>query len=224
MSGIYSVFRTTLKLMLGRGVSKSYSQFGEDMVVKSLLRTVKNGFYVDVGCADPVLYSVTHYFYKKGWRGINIDPNPAFAGRYRALRPRDKFVNMGVGESQKEMTYHAFNDETYNSFDASEAERYIKERKDVRLLSKTPIVVRPLADILKEHDVKHIDFLNVDAQGLDLEVLNSHDWSILPTVIAVEDESFNPDTPHESPIYQLLSAKGYILKGLCQLTLIFKKK
>lgn len=193
------------------------------MVAQSLLRGIKNGVYVDVGCADPILYSVTYHFYKKGWQGLAIDPNPSMAGRYTVLRPRDTFINVGVGLSKDSLEYHAFNDETYNTFDKSEASRYLRERKNVRLISKKLVSIRPLTEILKEQMVSKVDFLNVDVQGLDLEVLKSHDWSIVPTVIAVEDEQFNADKPQESAVYQFLADKGYALKGLCQLTLIFKK-
>ena len=57
---------------------KSYSQEGEDMVLRSFFEGQKNykGFFVDVGAHHPYRFSNTLHFYKKGWRGINIDPQP----------------------------------------------------------------------------------------------------------------------------------------------------
>lgn len=195
--------RTRIKLLLGRGESKSYSQFGEDMVVKALLRNVRKGTYVDVGCYDPVLYSNTYYFYKRGWSGVNIDPNPELTERYRLLRPRDTFVLAGIGIG--EASYQSLADNAYNKFDKGSG-----------------MQLTPLSEIFK--NLNHVDFLNIDVEGMEMDVLKSHDWQIQPTVIAVEHDSFNPDKPFESEVYAFLRAKGYILEGMCNLSLIWKKE
>ena len=55
----------------------SYSQQAEDLSIQRYFGEEKmNGFFVDVGAFDPIKYSNTYLFYKKGWRGINIEPNP----------------------------------------------------------------------------------------------------------------------------------------------------
>ena len=56
--------------------ARSYSQEGEDMILRRFLAGQKDGFYVDVGAHHPVRFSNTYYFYKQGWAGINIEPNP----------------------------------------------------------------------------------------------------------------------------------------------------
>src|SRR6185312_12734233 len=109
MNAFRRILKTKIKLLLGRGVYKSYSQFGEDIVVQSLLRNVKDGIYVDVGAFDPVLYSNTYHFYKKGWHGLVIDPNPELTKRYAFLRPRDIFINCGISDKNGELTYYSFN-------------------------------------------------------------------------------------------------------------------
>ena len=55
----------------------SYSQEGEDLVLRRYLEGRTSGFYVDVGAHDPKRFSNTHLFYERGWRGINIEPSPA---------------------------------------------------------------------------------------------------------------------------------------------------
>jgi FkbM family methyltransferase len=189
-------------LLLGRGKFNSYSQFGEDMVVKSLLRNIRSGTYADVGCYDPVLYSNTYYFYKKGWSGINIDPNPDLASRYHLLRPRDTFVCTGIGNG--EASYQPQADGAYNKFEKGSGMQLTK-----------------LSEIFK--DLKKVDFLNIDVEGMEMDVLTSHDWKVTPTVIAVEHEKFDPNNPSASEVYNLLRSKGYSLKGLCNLTLIWKR-
>ena len=55
---------------------RSYSQEGEDMILRRIFGDKRLGFYVDVGAHDPRRFSNTYYFYKRGWRGINIEPRP----------------------------------------------------------------------------------------------------------------------------------------------------
>ena len=57
---------------------KCYSQEGEDMILRRIFEE-KNGFYVDVGAHHPRRFSNTYYFYKQGWTGISIEPNPQAA-------------------------------------------------------------------------------------------------------------------------------------------------
>ena len=87
MNNFLEVLKTTLKLLLRRSVISSYSQFGEDAVLQHLLKK-STGTFVDIGAYHPVLYSNTYAFYRRGWSGIVIDPNPRFKKLYRLFRPR----------------------------------------------------------------------------------------------------------------------------------------
>ncbi len=215
----FQVLRTFIKLMLRRGIHSSYSQRGEDLLIQS--RNVRNGFYVDVGAYHPILYSNTYGLYKRGWRGLVIDPNITMLPLYSIFRPRDTFVGFGVGAEVESIIYYKFNDGAYNTFDKITAELY-KQRRNLKFLGEQKIEIRPLKDILKENNVCKIDFMNIDVEGLDLVVLKSHDWSILPNVIAVEDSIFNPDTPQKSEVYTFLREKRYTLISLSGETLIFE--
>jgi hypothetical protein len=75
-----------------------YSEFGEDFIAAVLLGFKKEGFYVDIGAFRPKELSVTYYFYRKlGWSGITIEPNPTAKQKFEDQRPRDQFINQGVG-------------------------------------------------------------------------------------------------------------------------------
>jgi FkbM family methyltransferase len=67
----------------------SYAQEGEDVLLDRLLAKQTDGFYVDVGAHHPKRFSNTHYFYMRGWSGINIEPNPVVVGSFRQMRRRD---------------------------------------------------------------------------------------------------------------------------------------
>src|SRR4051812_17526869 len=79
----------------------SYSQEGEDMVLQSFYEGRKKykGFYIDVGAHHPYRFSNTLFFYKKGWRGINIEPTPNAVKAFNIFRRRD--INLNIGISSK---------------------------------------------------------------------------------------------------------------------------
>ena len=82
------VAKITRKL-LQPSSSLTYSQFGEDCVVRSYFNGDEIGFYLDIGCNDPITYSNTWLLYLKGWKGIAIDANPTLIERYKSTRTRD---------------------------------------------------------------------------------------------------------------------------------------
>ena len=203
-----SSLKTLVKHILGRGVHASYSQSGEDLVIRPFLPK-ERGMYVDVGCYHPMLYSNTYRLYREGWHGIVIDLNPALRQLFRFFRPRDTFVNVGIGATREERTYFRFKDGAYNTFDPESAKRYESRTK---LVDSHRVTVRPLREILK--GVDRIDLMNVDTEGLDLEVLESYDWRVKPRLIIVE-------ALPGSPAAAFLEAKGYGLVGLTKLNSIY---
>ena len=74
--------------------SVSYSQFGEGMWLAEYFADKSDGFYVDVGAYDPFNASNTLLLYRRGWSGINIEPDPAALARLRRSRRRD--TNLGL--------------------------------------------------------------------------------------------------------------------------------
>ena len=78
-------------------VRHSYSQDGEDMVLRKIFKNQKMGFYVDIGAHHPKRFSNTHLLYKKGWKGINIDATPGSMKLFNQLCPRDTNLELGVG-------------------------------------------------------------------------------------------------------------------------------
>ena len=220
MDSLMWYMRTLVKKCLKRGIETSYAQFGEDVVISAVLRGTKVGTYVDVGAFDPVLYSNTYHFYKKGWRGVVIDPNPALGARFSLVRPRDVFVQTGVADNEVVMTYYMFNYPAYNTFDEREKNSYLATNSSLKVTDTQHMTLHPLRDILADKGVIKVDFLNVDAQGFDLQVLRSM-GDIRPTVIAVEVESELKDV-QQNPVYQFLTEIGYSLKGCAGVTLIFK--
>src|SRR4029078_5513185 len=82
----------------------SYAQNLEDVILWRALHDVESGFYIDVGASSPVVDSVTLAFYERGWRGINLEPHPEAHAALLSARPRDKNLNMALGDTQGVMT------------------------------------------------------------------------------------------------------------------------
>lgn len=217
---MFEYIKTHIKFFLKKGVRMSYGQFGEDVLIQILLKN-KSGIYIDVGAYHPVLYSNTYALYKRGWCGIVIEPNQKMMPVYKALRPCDVFVCAAIGQGSVG-TYHTFNDGAYNTLNDDEAEKQ-KSLRHLTYLGSNSVPFKRLADILKEHNVTKIDFLNIDVEGLDLEVLHTHDWDVPIDVIAVEAHDFNPDQPQDSKVYSFLKLKDYNLVGFSGLTLVWRK-
>jgi FkbM family methyltransferase len=221
MDSLSSILRSLIKLLLGKGVHTSYGQDGEDVLVDSLLRK-KNGVYVDVGAYHPILYSNTYGFYRKGWKGLVIDPNATLAPLYAFFRSRDTFARAAVGTTDGEGAYHRFKDGAYNTLSSQEAEKWKSEKRSP-YLGTEQVRVRPLRDLTREAGITEVDFLNIDIEGMDVEALESYDWNIPPKVIAIEDNAFNAHMPETSPAFRYLTEKGYRLASFSPRTLIFAK-
>lgn len=69
--------------------TRSYSQEGEDMILRRIFGSQTSGFYIDVGAHHPKRFSNTYFFYKKGWAGINIDAMPGSMKAFQKVRYRD---------------------------------------------------------------------------------------------------------------------------------------
>src|SRR5689334_15261611 len=88
--------------------SESYSQEGEDMILARVFENQKSGFYVDVGAHHPWRFSNTYMFYRRGWRGLNIDAMPDSMSRFRKARPRDINVEIPVLREEAVLNYYQF--------------------------------------------------------------------------------------------------------------------
>jgi FkbM family methyltransferase len=198
-----------------------YSQFGEDIALLRLLP--KKGIYVDVGAHHPKRYSNTYLLFKQGWSGVNIDPNPETIRLFKAARPFDHNICVGIAEEAGTLTYYKFSDPAVNTFDEKESKRW-REKSWITYLGTESVEVKPLKEVLSTLDIESIDLLTIDAEGMDLSVLRSLDWErSAPRVVVVEADDFNPATPNENSSYQFLSQKGFVLKGICGPSLIFDR-
>jgi FkbM family methyltransferase len=163
----------------------TYAQNREDIFLFALLGHIEDGVYVDVGAHDPTFHSVTRMFYERGWRGLNIEANPRLLQKFLDERPFDTNISVGVSNTDGEMTFREYPGALgYSSF--HDAIKEIHERTDRPYVDAT-VPVRTLAAIFEETKPPRIDFLKIDVEGHELEVLRGNDWSRWrPSVVLAE--------------------------------------
>lgn len=202
---------------------QSYSQEGEDMILWRLFENQATGFYVDVGAHHPKRFSNTYFFYKKGWRGINIDAMPNSMNLFNKIRARDINIEKPVSEKKQVLTYYAFNEPALNGFSKELSEErngkgnyFIKFTKDIETAT--------LEEILDNNLPKNqqIDFLSIDVEGLDFMVLKSNNFDkYKPKVILIEILGSSLNDIESNEITRYLRNQEYIVYAKAVNTIIF---
>lgn len=202
----------------------SYSQEGEDAVLLGFYEGLKNykGYYVDIGAHHPYRFSNTIAFYKRGWRGINIEPNPSALKWFKLFRSKDINLNIGVGPELGNLTYYRFNEPALNGF-SEEISNDRNEKTRYYIIDKLEIPVQPLSYVLDTYlpADQTIDFFSVDVEGFDLLVLQSNNWEkYSPKFVLVEDVFSEPEFQN-SPIANYLKERNYRIVAKTKRTVFF---
>ena len=201
----------------------SFSQFGEDMILRNFFLGKAKGFYVDIGAHHPVRYSNTWYFYRLGWSGINIDPLPGSKEQFEKVRPRDLFLGEGLSDDPVEIRYHRFKNPLQNTFSPSLAASIDQDANP--LVEVCWIKTEKLGDVLDQHlpSGTTIDFMSVDAEGYDLKVLLSNNWNkYRPARLLVEDFDFEFGDTQASPIVRFLKGLDYEIEAFVNKSVFFQ--
>ena len=164
----------------------SYAQRFEDFHLSRCFDGQRNGSYVDVGAGHPVYDNVSFAFYLAGWRGICVEPNPALAVLNRAVRPRDHLYEGLCGAAPGEATLYLQRE--FHGLSTTIAEHAgAAEREVGRRAEAVTLPVATLAALCEQHAPGAIDFLKVDVEGAEADVLAGADFTrFRPKVIVVE--------------------------------------
>jgi len=205
---------------------RSYSQEGEDMILRRLFEKQKTGFYVDVGAHHPKRFSNTFFFYKKGWSGINIDAMPNSMSLFDKIRPRDINLEVPISEKKQKLKYYMFNEPALNGFSKELAEKR-DGKNHYKIISEKEMETSTLEEIFKNHLPygQEIDFMTVDVEGLDLQVLKSNNWKrFRPKFMLVEILGSSINDIANSKEYKYLSGVGYEVFAKTVSTVIFRRE
>ncbi len=193
---------------------ESYSQDGEDKILEEIFKNKSSGLYVDVGCYHPIELSNTALLYNKGWKGINIDISEYSIKLFNYLKPGD--INLNLAVSNFNGYADIFFQKRLSKISTIDKQKSLKIFQGK--INTKKIACKTLTEIIKDtiYKDKKIDFLNIDAEGHDLEVLKSLNFQkYLPQVICIEifpdQGNFDNFDLKATPEYKFLINKNYQL-------------
>lgn len=186
-----------------------YAQNFEDVMLARALADVSNGFYVDVGAQDPVIDSVTRWFYERGWRGINIEPVSHWFERIQEDRPRDTNLMCAVASTPGTLVIHESLDSGLSTASEEYACGHIAAGRE---MAKRTVPARRLDDIFAEHAPASVHFLKIDVEGMEADVLASLSLTrYRPWILVIEATRPNTDTDVSEAWQASVLGAGYRL-------------
>jgi FkbM family methyltransferase len=198
----------------------SYAEFETDKIIYDTYFQDKVGLSVEVGCADPYLYSMSMLFREKGWRCIGVEPNPKFIQKHRELGHEIypyAATESHVGLSDFDLVDTPMGSFTYESFSSLRVKPEYNQKYGVVCIEDViQVQCKPLDLILQEAGVDSIDLLSIDTEGWELEVMRGFSVDkYKPKVVLLENYFHDPDyTAHMKGI-------GYILDKVVEYNYIY---
>ena len=205
-----------------------YSNWGIDLMIKDILKkNLKKGIYIDVGCHHPLINNNTYILYKNGWKGINIDLDFNSIDMFNYFRPNDDNIITALSNKKGQADLYFFHNRA--------AKNTISKSRGKGAKSIKKIEVNTLDNIIKnsKFKIKHIDFLSIDVEGNELNVLKGLNFKkYRPIIISIEfikphvKEFYqhNIKDIEKSNIYKFMISKKYKLINWIHDDLIFISK
>lgn len=192
----------------------SKSQLRQDLFVLSELGFKKKGFFVEFGATDGINLSNTYLLEKKfDWDGILAEPAKIWHSKLSANRSSKLETDCVWSESGKNLLFNEVNDRifkgelsTINNFSSSDGHYKLRKLESNKYLVNTI----SLLDMLKKHNAPYsIDYLSIDTEGSEYEILKAFDFDAYDIKIITCEHNF---TSNREKIYSLLSANRYVRK------------
>lgn len=203
------------KIYKNKKPNSHYAEFAEDVMVNRILKKIKKGFYVDIGAYHPYKGSLTYNLYNRKWNGINLDISKSSIDLFNIARPSDININCAVSEFNGETYY-------YENSPINQQNSLISQDDNQK---KIKIQSYKLSEILKMQNINSVDYINIDTEGNELEVLMGIDFSkINPTLFTIEDNSFDLNNEIKKKKIIFLKEKNYELINIIGVTMFFVKK
>ncbi len=221
----------SIKSFLGidpnKGYAKiSYSQNGEDLIIDFIfhIRGITRPTYIDIGAYQPYKFSNTAIFYKRGARGINIEPNPDGIKLFRKYRPEDQNLNIGVSDRAGVLDYFCMSTTSLNTCDEASAIELV-QKHGYTIVERKLIPVESLHQVITAYaHNKFPDLLTLDVEGLDMVILNQIDYERnYPKVICVETIEYTNDGTgaKNTTLIRFLEGKDYFVFADTHINTIF---
>nr|QGT50062.1 hypothetical protein Helico4rc_1820 [uncultured Helicobacter sp.] len=184
-------------------------QLGQDALAYSILRQKKNGFFVDIGAHDGISINNSYLFERLGWSGFCVEANPQTYAALKKNRKCDTY-NLAIFSKNIGMTTLVASDSDCSALDTLEINltQSHKERIDKLGGAKTISVQTATFNEIMQHypDVFHIDFMTLDVEGGEMEVLRGIDFDKYTFSVMTIEHNY---TDAKYQIIDFLHTKGY---------------
>jgi FkbM family methyltransferase len=200
-----------------------YSQCQEDIFLyENYFKNKRNGVYIELGALDGNLYSNTKFFEDYlNWKGILIEPNLYQFQSLKENRPNNFLFNNLISNSKEELKFryflkgHAAVSGVEDTLSQHHMDEYFDRYNENNYLPQNSIYMKPktLTEIVKSTYFNHIDFLSLDVEGHEYEVLQSWDFSIPIYLILIEMLGVQPEK--DELCRQILIKNGYKFDKKC---------
>lgn len=207
----------------------SFSQCGEDRMVDFIFRArgLEHPTYMDIGAHHPTYLSNTALFHAMGCRGVNIEPDPTLFEAFPRERVGDVNLNIGIAERSEERDFFILNAKTLNTFSREGMEEIVEKHPHFHVERVAKVRTEPLQSIVDLYcGGRFPDFLSLDVEGLDEQILSSILPENAPKVVCVETIGYAEDgTGRKSTkILDLMKRKGYMVFGDTNINTIFVRR
>lgn len=212
---------------IATSIQETYAQCNEDLIIEALLRAVmlRSGRemssvrYMEIGANHPVQTSATYLLSKNhGAKGVLVEAIPKLAARLETVRPNDVVVNCAITTSfDATVEFYVHEKDELSSVSVQHIAKFSQFGGEQRIVEKLTVQNMHINDLMRQHGA-HLDFLSIDVEGLDADLIAAMDSVFQPSIIQCE---------HGGKIdefYRLFGARDYVLAGITDVNLIAVKR
>lgn len=206
-------------------IFETYGQCNEDLIVEAILRAqlLRAGRapqsirYAELGANHPIQTSSTYLFYRVyGAQGVLAEPNPALAGALRKVRPRDVIAECAVSASSSEtIELYVHDKNELSSVSVDHIARFENYGGTEKIQAKITCKNMHINDFMRAYNLYNLDYLSIDLEGLDLEVVAAMDRVFQPMIVQCEHEG------KFAGFTEAMSARGYGLLAVTDVNAMF---
>ncbi|PTY04058.1 FkbM family methyltransferase [Verrucomicrobia bacterium LW23] len=193
------------------GWNKSFAQTGEDLILAALFINflkIDKPSYLDIGTNHPSRLNNTFFFYRFNCTGVCVEANPHLIDEIKAIRPRDKCLNVGVGDSSQRADFYVMEPSTMSTFSTKDFEAY--KEKGIVHKETIPIEMVPVNVLIEKHFTSCPNLVSLDTEGNDEVILKAFDFQrFRPEVFCVETVEYR-EVNKNAVIDDLMAANGYV--------------
>lgn len=188
----------------------TYSQHGEELYIWQQLGFKPSGFFIEIGAYDGVRLSNSYFFERIGWKGILIEAHPELAKQCQLNRPNSTTLHAALGETDGgSVNFSMVSGKTgidTLSFVSTSEKQLLRIKSNGGKIRNVKVHQRSLDSLLQEFKISEVDFISIDVEGVELDILKGANLSTQkPRLLLIEDNSSGANRN----VFDYLGCYGY---------------